>query len=137
MKYLVAHPKIKEIVAKNFFTTSMEVERNLSMGAQTLVCSEFFETAVKTYGSKVIAPMLEFLDRYIGTHPHVGTEWDSWTTLEFCTFLGDGSRDGIQIKLDHEQRVIDGEELVIKVKIVQLIGIFGVTTEKVLKEITL
>lgn len=135
MKYLVAHPKIKEIVAKNFFTTSIEVERNLSMGAQTLVCSEFFETAVKTYGSKVIAPMLEFLDRYIGTHPHVGTDDISGHTLEFCTFLGDGSRDGVQLYIHLGTSNISQTQT--NVEIIQLTGIFGVTTEKVLKEITL
>lgn len=130
MKYLTAHPKIKEIVARNYFTTSMDVERNLSIGAQTLVCSEFFEQAVKWYGAPIVEPLLDFLDKYVGTHPHVGTEQ---SILEFCSFLRDDSRDGIQFRI-----IWDGEEftdsLALRIKIVQLSGIFGVTTEKVLLE---
>jgi len=127
MHYQIAHPKIKEIVAKNFFTTSQEVERNLSMGMQTLVCSNFFEYCIKQAGSKVVSPMLNFFDEYIGTYPQIGTDYNS-LTLEFCTFLSDGSRDGVQLKLVPTPAGY-------QVQYVQLAGIFGVTTEKVIRAI--
>ena len=124
MKYLQAHPKIKDIVARSFFTTVDDVERNLSMGAQTLVCSEFFELMIKRYGARIIPHLVDFFERYIGTQPYVGTEYfGDVQTIEFCSFLTDDSRDGVQC-------IIRPLPFGFHVRVVQLTGVFGVTTER-------
>lgn len=132
MKYLQAHPKIKELVARSFFTTTDELDRNMSIATQAIACSEFLAVVVSRTGGVAYPHLMEFLERYVGTYPNVGLEYPgSVMRLEFCAFLGDGSRDGVLLEY------YATPDSVVMAKVVKLVGVFGVTTERVLQEINL